>query len=78
MLIDFQPQHIKTVDPSLERYLIVDLKKGTVCRPWSLWFCWVTFLTYKTSMMTSRDFGVIIYFWISFKESHKVSAQTEK
>ena len=36
MLIDFQPQHIKTVDPSLERYLIVDLKKGTVCRPWSL------------------------------------------
>ena len=27
---------IKTVDPSLERYLIVDLKKETVCRPWSL------------------------------------------
>ena len=80
---------IKTIDPSLGRYLIVDFKNRQFADLRAYNFVDDTFLKYKISTMWPRNWRhetlesyeskifLLKYFWISFRRSFKVSTQTE-
>ena len=80
---------IKTIDPSLGRYLIVDFKNRQFVDLRAYNFVDVTFLKYKISTMWPRwlrhrtmgsyetKIFLLKYFWIGFRKCDKVSAQAE-